>query len=155
MARLMLSKMIEAPRESVFAEFSDFRTVADRLSGVKRCEVLTDGPIRAGTRYRETREMMGKEATEEMEITVFDPPSMYRVEGFSCGARWICDLKFSESAGGTLVEMEFSSRAETLMGKLMSPLGFLMKGAMRKCIEGDLNDLKAHIESGRPVVAAG
>lgn len=148
MARLVLSQRVEAPREVVFDVFSDFRSVAERVSGVTRCEVLTEGPIRAGTLYRETREFGGREATEEMEITEFRRPLSYRVEGESCGSRWVCDMRFEPRGSATEVTMEFVTRPASLKGIVMAPVALLMRGMVRRCIQTDLDELKRFIEDG-------
>ena len=66
---LTVSKQISAPHQAVFEKFTDFAHVAENVRGIERMEILTDGPIGQGTRFRETRIMFNREATEEMEIT--------------------------------------------------------------------------------------
>jgi hypothetical protein len=43
--------------------------------------------------------------------------------------------------------MEMHSRPITFLAKLMSPLGKLMMGSMKKCIAKDMDDLRAAVES--------
>lgn len=59
---------VHSAPDRVFEVFSDLEAVGDRLSAVEEIELLTDGPIGVGTRWKETRELMGRSATEEMEI---------------------------------------------------------------------------------------
>ena len=47
----------------------DVEHAADTLSGIGAVEMLTEGPYAVGTRWRETRSMMGMTASEEMEVT--------------------------------------------------------------------------------------
>ena len=75
MAQFTIDKYIEAPREVVFDAALDLHSVAENIRGIEKLEVLTEGPIGLGTRFRETRIMFKKEATEVMEITVFERPS--------------------------------------------------------------------------------
>ena len=145
--KLNLETHVKAPIDAVFAAFSDIENSAANIEGIDRVEMLTDGPVGKGTRFRETRTMFGKEATEEMEITQFDPPKSYTVEADSCGSHFTSVISFVEKDGGTLVTMAMTSKANTFMAKLMTPLGFLFAGAAKKAMRGDFEDLKKHIET--------
>ena len=57
MAQFTLKKHIEAPPERVFEVVTDLRGAPERIRGITKMEVLTEGPIGGGTRYRETRIM--------------------------------------------------------------------------------------------------
>ena len=60
-----MSEHVTAPREVVFEVAADFHNAAElNIQGIDSLEVLTDGPIGVGTRFRETRVMMGKSSTE-------------------------------------------------------------------------------------------
>jgi len=48
---------------------TDLEGSAERLSGVNEAEILERPEFGLGTRWRETRTMFGKEATEEMVVT--------------------------------------------------------------------------------------
>jgi len=49
------------------------------LGGVRAVEKLSPGPAKLGTRYRETRELMGAEFHNELEVTVHKPCHRYEV----------------------------------------------------------------------------
>ncbi len=66
-------QQVAAPPEKVFAMMSDFANAPQRISGISKVEMLTDGAVGVGTKFKETRVMLGKEATETMEVTTFDP----------------------------------------------------------------------------------
>lgn len=138
---------IKADPARTFAVFADFRAADQRVEGIKKLEVLTDGPIGKGTRFRETRIMFNREATEEMEITDFQPGRSYTVTCNSCGVAWNSTFKFEPDGQGTRVRLEMNCKPLTLFAKLMSPLGSLMAGSLRKCIEKDMTDLRTYIES--------
>lgn len=146
MSTVTCSSKINAPLEQVFDVFTDFSNAADRIQGIKSLEVLTDGPIGKGTQFRETRIMFGKEATEQMEITDFQLNKSYRVEAESCGSHYISEYKFQSEKDGTLVELSFTGKPISWMGKLMSPMFFLMKNSVKKCLEDDFLCLKQFIE---------
>jgi hypothetical protein len=102
--------------------------------------------IAVGTRFRETRVMFGRESTEEMEITEFEPGRKYTVEANSCGAHFQSIFNFSPDGNSTNIDVEINSRPLTFFAKLMSPLGFLMAGSMKKMIRADIDQLKAYCE---------
>lgn len=147
MAEFRFSKLVKADLARTFDVFSDLRAVPQRIEGIKRLEVLTDGPMGVGTRFRETRMMFNREATEEMEVTDFQPGRSYTVCANSCGTAWTCTYRFQPESGGTRVDMEMICRPVTLFAKLMTPLSMLMSGPMKKMFEKDLDDLRRHLET--------
>ena len=92
--------------------------------------------------------MFGREATEEMEITDYNPPHSYHVGAQSHGVRYHTTVAFNEvDPQTTEVTMEFSGKPLSLGAKLFMPLGFLMMGSVRKALRQDILDLKHHLES--------
>lgn len=147
MAKVRCSEYIAAPQHQVFEAFADLEKSADRMENILNVEILTDGPIGAGTRWRETRMMFGKPATEEMTIAEFEPPKQYVVEAENHGARYRTTFTFEPEGDGTRVTMTFRTKAVSLVAKLMSPLGFFMKGSLKNILAEDLAALKRVIEA--------
>ena len=147
MTNFSMSEHVTAPPEVVFDVASDFRHAANFIQGIDSLEVLTDGPIGVGTRFRETRVMFGKKSTEEMEITEFDAPHRYVVEGESCGGHYRFEYRFVGDIAGTNIRLNVETRALSFFAKLMSPLSKLMMGPMKKCIAADLEDVKSLAEA--------
>ncbi|MCA8981648.1 MAG: SRPBCC family protein [Planctomycetes bacterium] len=143
-----LEHQVAAPPDRTFAVFSDLRNAANRVGGIKSLDVLTPGPIGKGTRFKETRVMMGKEATEEMTITDFQPGRSYTTEAASCGCHYKSTLDFLPASNGTRVVFSMTSTPQSFMAKLMSPLMvMMMKGMMKKCMLADFTDLAAVAET--------
>ena len=69
MATIKVSNVIAAPVDRVFQLFTDIEHGPVHVSDIKRIELLIPGPVRRGTRWRETREVMGVRDSAEMEIT--------------------------------------------------------------------------------------
>lgn len=136
------SKHINAPIDVTFDVFSDIPNVQERIEGITKVEILSDITQGVGTRWRETRVMFGKEATEEMEISDLKANRSYEVVASSRGIDYHSTYTFTEQDGGTLVEMVFSGKPITLLAKLMTPLGYLFKNATRKALEADMDNLK-------------
>lgn len=146
MSAVKTSTTVQAPIETVFQVAADFPNAPERISGIKRVEMLTSGPIGVGAKFRETREFMKKEATEEMEVTGFDPPRSYTLTCLSHGCKFVSTFLFEPEAGGTKMTLEFLSAPQTFAAKLMAPLAWLMHGMVKKCIEQDMADIKVAAE---------
>ncbi len=148
MAQLTIEKHIDAPREVVFDTALDLQSAAENIRGIQKLEVLTDGPVGIGTRFRETRVMFKKEATEIMEIVVMERPSRYVLKAESHGSKYLTSYDLEEVDSGTRLTMNFSSEPQTIAAKVLGVVFSLMMGAMRKAVEKDLDDLKAAVEGG-------
>ncbi|QDS99394.1 SRPBCC family protein [Adhaeretor mobilis] len=146
MSTLTVTKHINAPPEVVFDLMTDIPHHAENISAIERIEMLTDGPVGVGTRFRETRIMFGKETTEEMEVTGFQTPKRFTLESDSCGCHYTVLHELTPEKAGTLVKMEFHMQPKTFFAKLFSPLGKLMEGKIRSLLDTDLEELKERAE---------
>lgn len=142
-----ISTTVSAPRESVFRVFSDFSKAAERIEGIESIEMLDEGPFQVGTRFRETRKMFGKETTEEMTVVELEGDRFYRVTADSCGTHFSTAFQFSDHPDGTEVKVSIETKPYSLFAKLMSPLGRLMAGSMKKMMCSDIDQLKAFCEA--------
>lgn len=146
MAKFTISRRFDATPKTTFDVLTDLSRVVERIRGIVKVQVLTEGPIGVGTRWNETRIVFKKQGTVELEITEFDPPSFFRVEADSCGCRYRTDFTITPDSGGANVEMMFAAQPLTFMAKLMAPLGKLMLKSCMKAFEQDLDDLQAAAE---------
>ena len=89
---ITLSRIIEAPPARVWQVLTDLDHAAETLSGVLRVEVLTDGPYALGTRWRETRKMFGREASEELWVADNDPLRRTQVRASSGGVDYVTEF---------------------------------------------------------------
>ncbi len=86
MPAITLTRQIAAPLKAVYSEFTDIANVWEHIEGITKIEMLTDGPLRPGTRFRETRIMFKREATEEFEVTAVEPNKRFAMTSSSCGS---------------------------------------------------------------------
>ena len=142
---ITLTRQIAAPVETVYTQFTDIATW-EHIDGIKKIEMLTDGPVRKGTRFKETRIMFKKEATEEFEVTTLEPNKRFTMTSQSCGCRFEAEHRFTPEGAGTRVDFTMNAKALTFGAKLMMPLGWLMSGSMKKCINRDFDQLQGLIE---------
>lgn len=138
---------IDAPRERVFEVFCDIPHATEMLDAIEEIEVLGDEGFDVGFRWRETRTMFGKKATEEMWVTKFERPVTFEVEAESHGTHYLSVYRF-EPLGDrrTAVSLEFTGRPVAPAAKLMSPLAILFKRSSAKAFRADLDQLKAFCE---------
>jgi carbon monoxide dehydrogenase subunit G len=147
MAQFSMTKRIAAPVETVFTAATDFAHAAEHIRGIEMIELLTSGPVGVGTRWRETRKMLGSESTETLEVVGFERWKSYTIGCESCGAYFETTFRFDRDGDGTLVTLDARTEARSLVAKLMSPIGNLMFGKMmRKCMSEDLDDIMAVAE---------
>jgi len=146
MGSFTITQRVHAPPAVVFDIATDLEHAAQHIDGIEKIELLSPGPIGKGTRWRETRVMFGKESSEEMEVTEFDPPHSYSAAAESCGCRYDFTFRFHPEGEATKVELVMQWKAVSMLAKLMSPLAGLMIGPMKKCIQQDLENLKLAAE---------
>ncbi|MBW7904147.1 MAG: SRPBCC family protein [Phycisphaerae bacterium] len=147
----VVHEQINAPPEAVFAVASDFPNAAQRIRGISKMEMLTPGPVGVGTRFRETRVMFGREATETMEVVAFQPGRSYTLRASNCGCEYRTVVSVRPAAagdGGSEVTFDFTGAPLTFGAKVMAALmGWMVKGACLKAIRQDLADLKTEVEN--------
>lgn len=141
MKDLIIESTFDADAETTFGILTDLPNAPDRIEAILKLEMLTDGPVGLGTKFRETRKMFGKESTEDMTITQFAPNESYTVEAESCGSHYTSRFTFVPNGEQTNVTMSFGAKPLTFMAKLMSPMLFCMRGVLRKCVVKDMADL--------------
>jgi carbon monoxide dehydrogenase subunit G len=149
MAEFGSSIHVDAPPARVWDLVTDLAGAAGRIGAIKSVEVLTDQPFGVGTRWRETRVMFGKEATEEMTVTSLTPGESYTTEAESCGCHYTCVVRVAPEGDGSVLAMSMHARGVTLLGRVMGAVMTpLMKGMACKAFAKDLQDLKAAAERG-------
>lgn len=139
---------IQGPKEKVWHIITDIEKASKTISGIEKIEILNQPESGlVGLKWRETRTLFGKTATEDMWITDVIDHQSYKTRAESHGAIYMSSLTISEQNNETLLNMEFSSEAQTFAAKIMSVLmGSLFKSATKKVLLQDLNDIKAAVE---------
>lgn len=145
----VVTEHINASPEVVFAAACDFATAPQRITGIRKLEMLTDGPVGVGTRFRETRVMFGKEARTTMEVIEFQPGRSYtlRADEGGCEYRTQVSVRPSPTRGACEITFDLSGTPHTLGAKVLAfAMGWLINGACTKAIGKDLTDLKTALE---------
>lgn len=144
--QLQLETYIAAPPDRVFARLADIPRWPETISAITSVDMLTPGAVDVGTRFRETRMMFGRQATEEMVVAEMLAPSRLVLTAESHGTRYRAVHSIEAEGEGTRLKIIFEGKPVTLTARLMSPLGTLMKSAVEKHMRGDMEDLKQAIE---------
>jgi hypothetical protein len=148
MPSFRLRRHVDAPVERVFACACDFAAAPGRIRSVLRVELLTPAPIGPGTRLRQTRRLLGREVTQELQLVAFDPPHGFSLGFEDHGCRFESRMTFAPAGGGTGIELRLSATPLTAPAKLMSAALEPLIGAVAQECERDLDDLQAAVEAG-------
>ena len=142
-------RTIGAPIEKVWAVATDVGRFPDLIGGVERVELLTDAAFGEGTRWRETRRMFGREATEEMWVTAVDPGRSYTVEAENHGVRYVSTFAFrATGAEQTEAVLTFGAQPRTKVARVLGTITSAVAArAVAKTLEGDLHDLGTAAET--------
>jgi hypothetical protein len=155
-----LTQHINAPADKVWAVVSDIPGSAATLSAVDSIQMLTEGPYAEGTRWKETRTMMGRSETVELLVTQSEPPSPGRdrgarhgsttVKARQGGADYTSRFALAERDGGTDLTLTFGAEVAhpTRLSKiLMAVFGPIGMRITRKALAKDLAEIAAKAES--------
>ena len=148
--RIDLERLVEARVERVWEVLTDVAHADQTLGGVDRVELLTEGPYQVGTRWRETRRMFGREATEQMQVTVAEAPTRTVIEADSSGVHYITEFTLTpSSADATRLTMSFTAvqgQVNPLHKALRRLFGRLGAKASEKVMAKDLQDIAERAE---------
>ena len=146
--RFEIVDTIAAPPEKVFRLITDVDRFGEWMPNFVRVENLTPGPLKIGSRFRETRKVFGRDSTEEFEVTQLDPPRLLALfvdgtKGTSKKGEFRFRHEFAPAPSGTRIRL---AGEITKMGCFGSVFGFLFAGMFKKLIGKDVTALKSWIE---------
>jgi len=140
---------ISAPKEDIWQVISNIGEADRIIKGIDKVEVLEQpGCGLVGFKWRETRTMMGKQATETMWVTAATENESYEVEANSHGMAYHSVIRITPYSEGNRLSWEFGGEAQTFMARIMGAVfGVLMKGSVAKMLRRDLEDIKRAVEA--------
>jgi len=140
---------VEKPLEEVWEAIIDFKNCSNYIESIVSLEILEQpNDTLIGFKWKETRVMFGKEATETMWITNYAVNEFYQTKAESHGSIYRSKLSIDKMGENTKLAMSFSSEPQSTFAKIFSKsMGFMMKGSMKKALIIDLRDIKNHLES--------
>lgn len=139
---------IEAPPAMVFDALSNLAETKEWMPNFVSIEMLTPGPVGAGTEWLETRKTFGKQSTEHFRVTRWHPPSRLDIRvdgtrGTTGRGEYLFTYELMPERSGTNVELV----GEIRMGGVWDVIGRLFIGSFKKACHKDLEALKIHLES--------
>lgn len=146
--RVIVETEIGAPLMDVWRLVTDIENAASTIKAIEKIEILerpSSGVV--GMKWRETRTMFGKAATEVMWITDAVAGTHYDTRAESHGSVYKTRIALEDRNGRTGLVMTFEGEPQSVGAKIMWGLtGFLFKGATRRALAKDLADIKAALE---------
>ena len=149
MKPVTVSIEVAAPADRVWAVVTDIGSAQSSIPAIRKIEFLGEKRHGLGTRWRETRVMFGREATEDLEITEWRPPGEYVVTARSHGCDYRSVVRVLPAPAGARLEFEFGATTRTLVAGILAALTLPFMGrAIRKALSDDLAALKRRCEAG-------
>jgi carbon monoxide dehydrogenase subunit G len=141
---------VNASKHDVWRVITDIENAPNTISGIDEVEILNKPPEGlVGLKWKETRTLFGKTATETMWITEAVEDDYYATEARSHGSVYRSKIYVSEQDGMTELGMDFDAEAQSFAAKvIVATMGFMIKKGTKKALLQDLNDVKAAVEKG-------
>jgi carbon monoxide dehydrogenase subunit G len=148
---ITVSRVVHAAPEQVWAVLTDLDAAPTTLRGVSRVERVAGPAYDVGTRWRETRRVLGKEETQEMEVTETSPAETTTVEARSGGVDYRTVFTLAPEGDGTLLTVCFgaSHPDPTWLQRVTAAVFGSVGAAMTtRLLAQDLADIAAVAEKG-------
>jgi uncharacterized membrane protein len=140
--QVTVSRSIAAPADRVWAVFTDISAAPDNLSAVDAIELLTPGPFAEQLRWKETRRIYGRTATEEMWVSALDAGRAYTVSAGATGTKYQSHFEFVPTGdASTTVHFTFSGESHGVARVISAVMWPLFKRKLAKELSRDLDDL--------------
>ena len=148
MSRTTVSKTINAPLDLVFKTVADINEYSKVQPHIVKVEFLSGIKLGAGTRFRETRLMKGKEVTTELEVIEYVENDRCRIVSNTHGTIWDSIMTVKQVDGFTLLTLTMDANTKGIINKIIK---YMISGMLKKAIEKDLDGIKVYCE--RPIIS--
>jgi hypothetical protein len=143
MSTITVTKSIKAPIELVFKTISDIRNFSKAVDDIINVEFLTSQEYGVGTKFKETRNMNGRETSTELVVTELKENEYIRLVSDAGGTIWDSVFKVKEKDGETELSLVMEAKPYKFLAKLITPF---LKGMMKKALDKDLEATKNFCE---------
>lgn len=106
MAGFQRSVVIARPIEVVFDFATDLANAPVFMPSCTKTEMLTEGGMKPGAKFKETRAMNGKERTAVIEIVEHQRPTVHAARAGMMGMQATYTFRFISEGSGTRVELD-------------------------------------------------
>lgn len=135
---------INASVEKVFSVIADCSQFSKAVPHIIKVEYLSENTTGLGTRFRETRLMGKREMSTELEVTEYSENEYVRMVSDQGGTIWDTLFTVIDHEGQTNLKVVMDARAYKFLARIFNPL---IKGMIKKAIEGDMDAVKAYCEN--------
>lgn len=141
---------VKAPKEAIWAVICDIDHCDQNIGGIQKVEVLEKPAIgMVGLKWRETRTMFGKEATEVMWVTEAEENSYYQTRAESHGSIYSSRMAIEDKGDHCLLSMAFNGEAVSMGAKIGDVIfSRMMTKSTEKALLVDLEDIRAAVVRG-------
>ncbi|RKR88941.1 polyketide cyclase/dehydrase/lipid transport protein [Micromonospora pisi] len=159
MATVAVTRVVDAPADELWRVFTDLPGRAGWLSTVTGIEVLTPGPLRVGSTWREGHRLPdGTELAEEFRVEEAVPPHRLTVTSAGIGVEYRTAYTFTPIEGRRRRRAGRTAVSVVQEGSVTAPYGRLLAlvfgGLAARTVEGvlrrDLADLAAAVAADAP-----
>jgi uncharacterized membrane protein len=146
MTKIERSIVIDRPIDDVFEFTHDLANNPVWQTTLVEVELLTDGPMRVGTRWQEVRRFLGKRIESVLELTEYEPNKRSAVKMVSGPVPFSGIYAYEPVDGGTRFTVGGELDAHGFF-KLAEPVFARITG---RELESNLGHLKDLLEAGDP-----
>ena len=143
MTRTTIHRSINAPVQVVFDTVAHIDNFRKAIPDILDVEYTSDVQNGIGARFKETRDMNGRTATVELEVTDYAENDRVRLVSDAGGTVWDTVFTTEATEEGTSLTMVMDAKPHKFLAKLFIPI---TKGMIRKSIEKDMDAVKAYCE---------
>ena len=137
---------IRRPADEVFAFLADFENIPKWNYAIDETHKTSAGPVRVGTRYRQTRSVPGR-SFEGFEVTVFEPARRLAMHGQIGPFQATISYELEARGGGTRLVNSVELDASQAMLRLAAPLA---TPRIKAAVAQNLSKLRLVLEGSQP-----
>lgn len=143
MSRVTVTKTINAPLELVFQTVAEIENFSKAIPHIVNVEFLSENKTGIGAKFRETRIMIGKEASTVLEVTEYSENERIRLVSDESGTIWDSIFTVKTVDGTTELTLVMESRPYKTMARILNPFTAFM---VRKGVVSDMDAVKKYCE---------
>lgn len=142
-----LKRLYRVPKDKVYVGLLDLDAAKHWMQGFVRIERIDEGPMKVGSGWKETRKMMGHEATEVFEVLSLEPDTILLYVDGKKGTTGSGEYyyKYIVKDLGNETEVTLHAEIKGLKG-ITKLIGKLMVGTFKKMTAKDMDALKRYLE---------
>jgi uncharacterized protein YndB with AHSA1/START domain len=145
MARFSHSVEVGRPPEDVFPWLLEEDRVPRWMGQVEEYRQLSDGPLGAGTRLRQTIELSGSRVSFELEVLRYDAPRAAEARFETNGVEVVNLYALEPSGAATRLTMSMDAKANKFSARMLIPV---VQPRLERKLTEDLERLRELLDGG-------